>query len=149
MRYVVGDAIEVATTDLRVALGLLEVRYLAGDPELAERLAATARQAWRAGIRHRFDDLVAATETRWQRCGEVAHRIEPEHGQYHGASHQDQCLHQIGIDHRRQTTGNGIDACRNDQNDRCCHWTPPHYTLQYHGGRVQMDGDLGKDVGNH
>src|SRR4051812_12108249 len=35
----VGEAVEVATTDLRVALGLLEVRHLAGDPELAERLA--------------------------------------------------------------------------------------------------------------
>ena len=57
----VGEAIEVATTDLRAALGLLEARHLAGDPDLAERLAATARQAWRAGIRSRFDDLAATT----------------------------------------------------------------------------------------
>ncbi len=74
----VGEAIEVAATDLRVALGLLEVRHLAGDPELAERLVTTARQAWRAGIRARFDDLVAATEARWTRSGEVAHRVEPD-----------------------------------------------------------------------
>ncbi|WP_433036638.1 [protein-PII] uridylyltransferase [Actinomycetospora sp. CA-053990] len=88
----VGEAIEVATTDLRVALGLLEVRHLAGDPDLAERLAATARQAWRAGIRNRFDDLVATTATRWERSGEVAHRIEPDLKNGHGGLRDIQLL---------------------------------------------------------
>ncbi len=74
----VGEAVGVATEDLRVALGLLEVRLLAGDAELAERLASSARQAWRAGIRGRFDELVEATRARWQRSGEVAHRVEPD-----------------------------------------------------------------------
>ncbi|HEY2193733.1 MAG TPA: [protein-PII] uridylyltransferase [Actinomycetospora sp.] len=74
----VGEAVGVATEDLRVALGLLEVRLLAGDAELAERLASSARQAWRAGIRTRFDELVEATHARWQRSGEVAHRVEPD-----------------------------------------------------------------------
>jgi [protein-PII] uridylyltransferase len=74
----VGEAVGVATEDLRVALGLLEVRLIAGDAELAERLSSSARQAWRAGIRTRFDDLVETTRTRWQRSGEVAHRVEPD-----------------------------------------------------------------------
>ncbi|NMO90031.1 [protein-PII] uridylyltransferase [Actinomycetospora sp. TBRC 11914] len=74
----VGEAVGVATEDLRVALGLLEVRLLAGDAELAERLAGSARQAWRAGIRGRFDELEEATRGRWQRSGEVAHRVEPD-----------------------------------------------------------------------
>ncbi|HSK59452.1 MAG TPA: [protein-PII] uridylyltransferase, partial [Actinomycetospora sp.] len=88
----VGEAIEVATTDLRVALGLLEARHLAGDPELTERLAATARQAWRAGIRGRFDDLVDTTRTRWSRSGEVAHRIEPDLKNGHGGLRDIQLL---------------------------------------------------------
>lgn len=74
----VGEAVEAATDDLRVALGLLEARHLAGDPALAERLTATSRQAWRAGIRGRFDELVDSAGARWQRCGEVAHRVEPD-----------------------------------------------------------------------
>lgn len=74
----VGEAIEAATDDLRVALGLLEVRRLAGDTALADRLSSTARQAWRAGMRGRFDELVTATQTRWSRSGEVAHRVEPD-----------------------------------------------------------------------
>jgi [protein-PII] uridylyltransferase len=74
----VGEAVAVATEDLRVALGLLEVRFIAGDEELATRLATSARQAWRAGIRGRFDDLVDTTRARWQRSGEVAHRVEPD-----------------------------------------------------------------------
>ncbi len=47
----VGEAVEVAMIDLRVALGLLEARPVAGDAELAERLTSSVRKAWRAGIR--------------------------------------------------------------------------------------------------
>ncbi|MBP2477049.1 [protein-PII] uridylyltransferase [Crossiella equi] len=74
----IGEAEKVAGQDLRVALGLLEVRHLVGDQGLSDRLAATARQAWRAGIRSRFEDLLASAEQRWQRSGEVAHRVEPD-----------------------------------------------------------------------
>ena len=112
----VGEAIEVATTDLRVALGLLEVRHLAGDPDLAERLAATARQAWRAGIRNRFDDLVATTATRWERSGEVAHRIEPDLKNGHGGLRDIQLLDALvrgaagGPAHRRRPGRAAADA---------------------------------------
>ncbi len=74
----VGEAVQVAGNDLRAALGLLEARHLAGDPELTARLIATTRQAWRAGLRGRIDELVATTELRWQRAGEIAHRVEPD-----------------------------------------------------------------------
>ncbi|WHT18061.1 [protein-PII] uridylyltransferase [Crossiella sp. CA-258035] len=73
-----AEAEKVAGADLRAALGLLEVRHLVGDQSLSDRLAAGARQSWRAGIRNRFEELVEAAETRWQRSGEVAHRVEPD-----------------------------------------------------------------------
>ncbi len=88
----VGEAVGVATTDLRVALGLLEVRLLAGDPELAERLTSSARQAWRAGMRGRFDELVETTRARWARSGEVAHRVEPDLKNGHGGLRDVQLL---------------------------------------------------------
>jgi [protein-PII] uridylyltransferase len=74
----VGEALRVAGSDLRVALGLLEGRYLAGDQEVAERLITSARQQWRAGIRDRLDELTDQAKRRWAVSGEVAHRVEPD-----------------------------------------------------------------------
>ena len=74
----VGEAVQVAGNDLRAALGLLEARHLAGDAELTARLVAGTRQAWRAGLRGRLDELIDTTHERWQRAGEIAHRVEPD-----------------------------------------------------------------------
>ncbi|MDT7743979.1 MAG: [protein-PII] uridylyltransferase, partial [Actinomycetota bacterium] len=93
----VGEAVGVATEDLRVALGLLEVRLLAGDAELAERLSTSARQAWRAGMRGRFDELVETTRGRWQRSGEVAHRVEPDLKNGRGGLRDVQLLNALAI----------------------------------------------------
>ncbi len=80
----VGEAVEVAMIDLRVALGLLEARPVAGDAELAERLTSSVRKAWRAGIRGRFDNLETGARARWATAGEVAHRVEPDLKNGHG-----------------------------------------------------------------
>jgi [protein-PII] uridylyltransferase len=74
----VRESLRVAADDLRAALGLLEVRFIAGDAEVAERLASTAKQAWRASARGRIDELATAAEERWARGGEVAQRAEPD-----------------------------------------------------------------------
>jgi [protein-PII] uridylyltransferase len=73
-----GQAVQVAATDLRAALGLLEARHLAGDAALTARLVASVRQSWRAGLRRRLDELVESAELRWRRAGEIAHRVEPD-----------------------------------------------------------------------
>ncbi|HEY3608194.1 MAG TPA: [protein-PII] uridylyltransferase, partial [Pseudonocardiaceae bacterium] len=72
------ESLRVAADDLRAALGLLELRFLAGDPAVADRLANAARQAWRASARNRLDALVTAATERWSRSGEVAQRAEPD-----------------------------------------------------------------------
>ncbi|GAA3866516.1 [protein-PII] uridylyltransferase [Saccharothrix violaceirubra] len=74
----VGEALRVASTDLRTATGLLDLRYLAGDTEVARRLADSARQAWRAGVRTRLDEMTESARRRWVRSGEIAHRVEPD-----------------------------------------------------------------------
>ncbi|HEX4701811.1 MAG TPA: [protein-PII] uridylyltransferase [Pseudonocardiaceae bacterium] len=74
----VRESLRVAADDLRAALGLLELRFLAGDPEVANRLSSSARQAWRASARNRLDGLVSAAAERWTRSGEVAQRAEPD-----------------------------------------------------------------------
>ena len=44
----VPQARRVARSDLKVALGLLSARHVAGDPELTERLREGALEDWRA-----------------------------------------------------------------------------------------------------
>jgi [protein-PII] uridylyltransferase len=74
----VAEAIDVAGTDLRTAMGLLDARHLIGDAGLSGQLAEQARAAWRAGVRKRVDDLVDSARQRWRRSGEVAHWVEPD-----------------------------------------------------------------------
>jgi [protein-PII] uridylyltransferase len=79
-----GQAVQVAATDLRAALGLLEARHIAGDPALSDAVHTAVRQAWRAGIRGRFDELADSARDRWAKVGEIAHRIEPDLKNGHG-----------------------------------------------------------------
>ena len=79
-----GQAVQVAATDLRAALGLLEARHVAGDEALSDTVRSAVRQAWRAGIRGRFDELADSARDRWAKAGEIAHRIEPDLKNGHG-----------------------------------------------------------------
>jgi [protein-PII] uridylyltransferase len=79
-----GQAVQVAATDLRAAFGLLEMRHVAGDPALSDKVRGAVRQAWRAGIRSRFDEIDDGAHDRWAKVGDVAHRIEPDLKSGHG-----------------------------------------------------------------
>lgn len=79
-----GQALQVAATDLRAAFGLLEMRHIAGDAALSDSVHAAVRQAWRAGIRSRFDEIVDGAKARWSKVGDVAHRVEPDLKNGHG-----------------------------------------------------------------
>src|SRR5947209_9233025 len=80
----VGQAVQVAATDLRAARGLLEGRLIAGDDELFTAMDTAVRRAWRSGVRGRLDELVESTQERWQRSGDIAHRVEPDLKNGHG-----------------------------------------------------------------
>ncbi|OBI42284.1 [protein-PII] uridylyltransferase [Mycobacterium kyorinense] len=74
----VGEALEVAGADISAGLAMLDIRHIAGDQQLSARLVDAVRRHWRTGIRSRFDELVEATQSRWHRSGEIAHRAEPD-----------------------------------------------------------------------
>ncbi|TCO56964.1 [protein-PII] uridylyltransferase [Actinocrispum wychmicini] len=74
----VGEALDVASHDLRTAVGLLDLRHIAGDPSVSDRLGALARERWRVGARKRLPALAEDARIRWQRSGEVAHWVEPD-----------------------------------------------------------------------
>src|SRR5437588_504636 len=68
----------VAGTDLKVALGLLSARHVAGDPDLTERLRAGALEDWRAAAPARLAELHAAHDERARTSGELAFLLEPD-----------------------------------------------------------------------
>jgi [protein-PII] uridylyltransferase len=74
----VSEALQVAGSDMSAGLAMLEARHIAGDQQLASQLIGGARRQWRAGIASRFEELVAQTRARWERCGQIAHRAEPD-----------------------------------------------------------------------
>lgn len=73
-----GEALKVASEDLRVAMGLLDARHLAGDAELSGRLVAAARDQWRRIARKQIPDMTASVRQRWARSGEIAQSAEPD-----------------------------------------------------------------------
>ena len=68
---------EVARTDLRSAISLLDLRALAGDTELVERTAGRLRVLWRREARRRAAELADLAEDRSRRYGSLAHSTEP------------------------------------------------------------------------
>jgi [protein-PII] uridylyltransferase len=67
-----------ADTDLRVASGLLDVRHLAGDPNLTLRLRTTMLAEWRRGAKRRLPELHKIVRSRHELIGELAHLSVPD-----------------------------------------------------------------------
>jgi [protein-PII] uridylyltransferase len=74
----VPQARRVARADLKVALGLLTARHVAGDPDLTERLREGALEDWRAAAPARMAELHAAHDERTKISGELAFLLEPD-----------------------------------------------------------------------
>lgn len=72
-----GQTLEAAA-DLRVALGLLDARHLAGDPGLSLRLRTTMLADWRRQARTRLPELQTMTLKRHDVTGELAHASVPD-----------------------------------------------------------------------
>ena len=69
---------EVSTEDIRVALGLLDLRHIAGDNELSNLVAADAAENWRKNKSHYLPKLRASIQERETRSGELAFLLEPD-----------------------------------------------------------------------
>jgi [protein-PII] uridylyltransferase len=67
-----------ATSDIKVILGLLDARTVAGDADLGDRLASAALADWRALARTRLGELRDLVERRRASMGEAAHLLEPD-----------------------------------------------------------------------
>ena len=73
-----SEARKVARKDLKVALGLLYARHVAGDPELTSALRVGALEDWRVSAGSRLAELQALHVERTERSGELAFLLEPD-----------------------------------------------------------------------
>jgi [protein-PII] uridylyltransferase len=74
----VAEARQTAAADLKVALGLLQARHIAGDTMLSRRLREGTLQDWRASASTRLADLRDFYSERWPAKGELAFLLEPD-----------------------------------------------------------------------
>jgi [protein-PII] uridylyltransferase len=73
-----SEMVAAGAADLKVALGLLDVRHVAGDPNLTLRLRGSVLTAWRRDARERLPDLRRLVTTRHSLLGELAHLSVPD-----------------------------------------------------------------------
>jgi len=69
---------QIASKDLPAAVGLLDLRPIAGDPLVVHRAKSALLADWRSAARRRLPELLASTKQRAERFGELAYLIEPD-----------------------------------------------------------------------
>ncbi|MBL8931805.1 MAG: [protein-PII] uridylyltransferase [Kineosporiaceae bacterium] len=69
---------EIAASDASAGIGLLDLRGVAGDLDLAVRTRAQLLGDWRSGIQRRLPELLDLLTDRAGRFGEIATMIEPD-----------------------------------------------------------------------
>lgn len=68
----------VASADLPAAVGLLDLRPVAGDLTLVHRARAALHEDWRSAARRRLPELLTSIRARAARSGELAYLVEPD-----------------------------------------------------------------------
>jgi [protein-PII] uridylyltransferase len=108
----VAEAVLVARSDLRAALGLLDVRHLAGDPTLTVLLRESVLAAWRADAVHRLPELRDAATARWDTHGELAFLLEPDLKESRGGLRDVHALHALAAAQFVEPPGAAVAAAR-------------------------------------
>ena len=67
-----------AASDLRVALGLLDIRLICGSADLVGAVQIDALESWQRSSQKRLPELEQALLERHQRAGELAYLLEPD-----------------------------------------------------------------------
>ncbi|MFI7547336.1 [protein-PII] uridylyltransferase [Actinoplanes sp. NPDC049599] len=70
------EALSVAHDDVKVSLGLLDARHIAGDAALSAELIAATSDQWRRTAVRLLPQLKELTSTRWATHGELAFLLE-------------------------------------------------------------------------
>ncbi len=79
-----AEVLDVAGEDLRVQLGLLDARLVAGDPEVSDPVVARARELWRIRAPRWLPVLADQVTLRHRQHGDLAFLLEPDLKEAHG-----------------------------------------------------------------
>ena len=69
---------DAAESDLKVALGLLDIRLVAGDADLVASVQSESLDSWRKQAHSRLPELRKSLDQRHERAGELAYLLEPD-----------------------------------------------------------------------
>lgn len=106
----VQEARTVARSDLKAALGLLDVRRIAGDPTLVDEVRSAVLADWRADARTRLAELAEMTRGRWRDQGELAFLLEPDLKEARGGLRDMQVMRAVAASWVAQAPGQRVRA---------------------------------------
>ncbi len=80
----IREVVSAADADVKVALGLLDARFVAGDRSLVEDLARSVEQRWRKRASKWIPSIAESVEARRAQFGPIAFLLEPDLKECHG-----------------------------------------------------------------
>ena len=88
---------DAASSDLRVSTGLLDIRLIAGNPDLVANVQSDALEFWRRNSKDNLAALHKSLEERHVRAGELAYLLEPDLKEARGGLRDIQALRAISL----------------------------------------------------
>ncbi|MDV9189382.1 [protein-PII] uridylyltransferase [Streptomyces sp. SR27] len=107
-----AEARATASDDLKVHLGLLDARPVAGDHGLATALRTTVLADWRNQAPGRLPELDALCRERAERTGELQYLLEPDLKEARGGLRDAQALRAVAASWLADAPREGLDAAR-------------------------------------
>lgn len=88
---------DAATSDLRVATGLLDIRFITGNADLVAHVHSDALELWRKNAKDNLQELHKSLKQRHTRAGELAYLLEPDLKEARGGLRDIQALRAIAL----------------------------------------------------
>ncbi|MFB7366302.1 [protein-PII] uridylyltransferase family protein [Streptomyces hydrogenans] len=107
-----AQARATAAEDLKVQLGLLDARPLAGDTALAAALRSTVLADWRNQAVRRLPELAELCRDRAERAGELRFLLEPDLKEARGGLRDVQALRAVAASWLADAPRDGLDTAR-------------------------------------
>ncbi|MGG2458968.1 [protein-PII] uridylyltransferase [Streptomyces sp. RGM 3693] len=107
-----AEARRAARDDLKVQLGLLDARHIAGDPELTAAVRTAAYADWRECAPKRLPELRELCQERAARQGELQYLLEPDLKEAHGGLRDATALRAIAASWLADAPRGGLEAAR-------------------------------------
>lgn len=107
-----AQARKAAREDLKVQLGLLDARHLAGDPDLTAAVRTAAYSDWRESAPKRLPELHDLCQERAARQGELQYLLEPDLKEARGGLRDATALRAVAASWLADAPRGGLEAAR-------------------------------------